>query len=94
MSIKHSYVPTVADPADSDLVGTTKWNAAHTIDDDTVTSAKLVSVAAAKVEHGTALQTLRTNADGDAVEWGIAIHVGTSAPASPSVDDIWVDTTV
>lgn len=95
MAIKHAYVATTDDPANQDLIGASKWNADLAIEAGTIVDADvsaLAGLAVAKLADGSAYQTLRTNAAGNAVEWGYKIAVGTTAPASPSVGDIWIDT--
>lgn len=95
MAITHAYTSTKDDPVDSSLIGKSKWNADHTIEAGTIVNADINSaadIAVTKVAHGSKYQTLRTNSAGNAVEWGIAFHVGATAPSSPATNTIWFDT--
>jgi len=95
MAIKHAYTSAKDDPVDSSLIGKSKWNADHTIEAGTITNSHVNSAAAVavtKLAYGSKYQTLRTNAAGNAVEWGVAIHIGATAPSSPATNTIWFDT--
>lgn len=96
MAVTHTKVSGKADSGDTTLVQPSDWNAAHTIAAGTIVNADIsatAEIAVSKLADGAALQTLRTDSAGTGVEWGVAIHVGTSAPADPTVNTIWLDTT-
>ena len=97
MAVKRAFVSTKGDPVDSGVIGQTKWNADLTIEPGTIVNADVnaaAAIAVSKLADGTAYQLLRTGSDGSIVEWGIRLHVGTSAPANPTTDPptLWVDT--
>ena len=46
MAIKHTFVSAKTDSTDTSLVRKTEWNADHTLENDTVTYAKMQNVSA------------------------------------------------
>lgn len=96
MAIKHAKTSAKNDGADSSLVQPSDWNASHAIEAGTIVNADVAAaaeIAVSKLADGTPYQTLRTDSAGTGVEWGYKLYVGTSAPSSPSTNDIWIDTT-
>jgi hypothetical protein len=70
--------------------------AVWTIDDDTVTNTKLANMATATLKGRTAVGTGDPEDLTPAQARGVlslpAITVGTTAPGSPAIGDLWVDT--
>ena len=99
MAIKHAKTATTTNDPSAD-VGTTDWNAAHTIEAGTVTEAQLDTAAQAKMNNArtptTHSNTYHSETYLTADDLGTAaalnITVAASAPGSPSSGDIWIDT--
>lgn len=96
MAITHAKVSSKNEGSDASLVQPSDWNAGHAIGAGTIVNADVsasAEIAVSKLADGAPLQVLQTSSDGTTVAWGVAMHVGTTAPANPAVNTIWIDTT-
>ena len=76
MAVKHDFVSAVADGADATLVRPSNWNAAHTIDNSTITNDMLAGSIAASKLVGTDIATVGTITTGTWNGTDVAVGAG------------------
>lgn len=84
VAVKHTFVSSVADGADTTLVRPSNWNADHTIDNSTITNAMLAGSIAASKLVGTDIATVGTITSGTWNGTDIAVADGGTGAGTAS----------